>query len=172
MTTLHTPRLTLRPITPADLPEVVAYRNDPAVARFQAWPLPATLETVQGLVSDRPLGAPGWVQRAVTLGGGPLLGDVALNTHGPQAELGVTLATAAQGQGYAAEALRALIDHAFGPLGLHRLHASIDPRNAAVARLLTRLGFRHEGTAIQGYWHRGEWTDDASYALLAAEWTP
>lgn len=171
MTTLHTPRLTLRPLTPDDLPAVVAYRNDPEVARYQGWPLPATLETVAGLVSATPLGSPGWVQRAVTLREGDLLGDVALNTQGPQAEVGVTLARPAQGQGYAHEALHALVTYAFGDLYLHRLHASIDPRNVRVAALLTRVGFRHEGTSLQSYWHRGEWTDDARYGLLASEWT-
>ncbi|MVN85374.1 GNAT family N-acetyltransferase [Deinococcus sp. HMF7620] len=171
MTTLFTPRLTIRPLTPDDLPTLVAYRNDPEVARFQAWALPATLDAAQGLVSPAPLGAPGWVQRAMAHADG-LLGDLALNTRGPQAELGITLARHAQGQGYAAEALRALLTHAFGPLTLHRVYASIDPRNVAVARLLSGLGFRHEGTSRQSYWHRGEWTDDAQYALLADEWTP
>ncbi|GGL12404.1 GNAT family N-acetyltransferase [Deinococcus radiotolerans] len=171
MTTLHTPRLTLRPITPDDLPRVLTYRNDPEVARYQAWALPATLDSVAGLVSDQPLGAPGWVQRAVTLRDGTVLGDVALNTQGPQAEVGVTLARSAQGHGYAHEALHALITHAFTDLGLHRVHASIDPRNTPVAVLLTRLGFRHEGTSLQSYRHRSEWTDDALYAVLAAEWT-
>ncbi|MFC4639727.1 GNAT family N-acetyltransferase [Deinococcus hohokamensis] len=173
MTTLYTPRLTIRPLTPADLPALVVYRNDPEVARFQGWPLPSTLEQVQGLVSAAaaPLGAPGWVQRAV-VDGDVLLGDVALNTQGQQAELGVTLARAAQGQGYAREAIQAVLGHAFGALQLHRVHAAIDPRNEAVARLLTRLGFRHEGIARLAYFHRGEWTDEARYGLLASEWTP
>ncbi|WP_295815068.1 GNAT family protein [uncultured Deinococcus sp.] len=171
MTTLTTPRLTLRPLTPADLPHVLAYRNDPDVARYQGWPLPATPDSVEGLVSDAPLGSPGWVQRAVTLHGGAPVGDVGLNTHGPQAELGVTLARPAQGHGYAREALHALITYAFTELSLHRVHASIDPRNTPVAALLTRLGFRHEGTSLQSYLHRGEWTDDAVFAVLAAEWT-
>jgi RimJ/RimL family protein N-acetyltransferase len=171
MTTLTTPRLTLRPLTPDDLPAVLAYRNDPEVARYQGWPLPATPDDAAGLVSDAPLGAPGWVQRAVTLRGGEVVGDVALKTQGQQAELGVTLARSAQGHGYAREALHALITHAFQELRLHRVHASIDPRNAPVAALLARLGFRHEGTSLQAYWHRGEWTDDAHYAVLASEWT-
>ncbi|UBV43225.1 GNAT family N-acetyltransferase [Deinococcus taeanensis] len=170
MTILQTPHLILRPLTPADLAAVITYRNDPDVARYQAWPLPATQANAAGLVTDAPLGAPGWVQRAVTLHDGTLLGDVALNTRGPQGELGVTLARHAQGRGYAQEALRAVISYAVHRLGLHRLHASIDPRNTPVTALLTRLGFRHEGTFLQSCWHRGQWTDDAVYAVLAAEW--
>lgn len=173
MTVLTTPRLSLRPLTPADLPAVLAYRNDPQVARYQGWALPATLEAAAALVADAPLGTPGWVQRGVWAGA-RLAGDVALNTDcwRQQAELGVTLAAWAQGQGYAAEALRAVMAHAFDDLGLHRLQASADPRNGAVARLLTRLGFRHEGTSLRSCWHRDEWADDARYGLLRSEWTP
>lgn len=170
MTTLSTARLLIRPLTEEDLPVVVAYRNDPVIARYQGWTLPYTLEHARDLLSDEDLGAPGWVQHALALHDGPLLGDVALNTHGLQAELGITLARHAQGYGYAAEALAGLLDHLFSDLKLHRIHASIDPRNGAVARLLERVGFRHEGTHLKSYWHRGEWTDDAVYAVLREEW--
>ncbi|GAA5503418.1 hypothetical protein Dxin01_03175 [Deinococcus xinjiangensis] len=170
MTTLTTPRLTIRPLTEADLPALVAYRNDPEVARFQGWPLPSTPQQERQLISNSPLGAAGWVQRALVTPTGELVGDVGLNTQHPQAELGITLSRAAQGQGYAQEALEALLDFCFSELKLHRVHAAIDPRNRAVARLLLRLGFRHEGTHIQSYWHRGEWTDDAVYAVLREEW--
>ena len=173
---LLTPRLHLRPLRPADAPALAAYRSDPAVARYQSWPLPFTLEHAQRMVAEmenRVPGDPGWVQIGLEVrSGGALLGDLAINTDQErvQAELGFTLSASAQGQGYAHEALGALLAHAFGPLGLHRLHAGLDPRNEASARLLTRLGFRHEGTALESYWQRGEWTDDARYALLSREW--
>lgn len=169
MTTLRTPRLIIRPLSEEDLPALVAYRNDPEVARFQGWPLPYPPEQARQLVSAAELGSEGWVQRALALPDGPLLGDVALNTRRPQAELGITLCRAAQGQGYAQEAIRAVLDFAFGVLGLHRVHAGIDPRNEAVSRLLVRVGFRHESTHRQSYWHRGEWTDEAVYAVLRDE---
>lgn len=171
MTTLTTPRLLIRPLVEADLPALVAYRNDPDVARYQGWPLPSTLEQEQGLVSGNDLGAEGWVQHGIYALSGELLGDLGLNRHGLQAELGVTLARHAWGQGYAYEALNALLSHVFHDLKLHRVHASIDPRNEGVARLLTRLGLRHEGTHLKSYWHRGGWTDDAVYAVLQEEWT-
>lgn len=175
MTTLHTPRLIIRPLTEADLPALVAYRNDSEVARYQGWPLPSTPEQEQALVSGKALGEEGWVQYALTLRGGEMVGDLGLARQGPQAELGITLGRAAQGQGYASEAMRALLDFVFAELKLHRVYASIDPRNVAVAALLSRLGFRHEGTHLESYWHRrgeqgGEWTDDAVYALLREEW--
>lgn len=170
---LVTPRLTVRSLVPEDAEVLTAYRNDPAVAAFQGWATPCSLSEAHALIADmsgKQLGDPGWVQCGVEQTGGPLIGDVALRTNGGQAELGITLAARAQGHGYAAEAVAAVIAHAFTALNLRRLHASIDPRNVAVARLLTRLGFRHEGTLLEAYEHRGAWTDDALYGLLRREW--
>jgi RimJ/RimL family protein N-acetyltransferase len=50
------------------------------------------------------------------------------------------------GRGYAAEMARAVIAHAFGPLGCTALWAGCHPDNGASARLLLRLGFVEHGT--------------------------
>ncbi|MFC3862613.1 GNAT family N-acetyltransferase [Deinococcus antarcticus] len=170
MTTLTTLRLTIRPLVEADLPTPVTYRNDPDVARYQGWPLPSTLEQEQHLISSSALGREGWVQRGITLKNGESIRDLGLNRRGPQAELGITLARHAQGHGYASEAIRALLNFTFQDLKLHRVHASIDPRNHALGQLLRHAGFRHEGTHLKSYWHRGEWADDTVYAVLQEEW--
>jgi len=58
-----------------------------------------------------------------------------------RAERGYILARERWGRGVMTEALGSVIAHAFGPLGLRRLEADADPRNAGSLRLLTRLGF-------------------------------
>jgi [ribosomal protein S5]-alanine N-acetyltransferase len=62
------------------------------------------------------------------------------------AELSFWLATNAQGRGYASEATAALVHHGFSTLGLHRIEAYQLVRNAASARVLSRIGFQLEGT--------------------------
>jgi RimJ/RimL family protein N-acetyltransferase len=69
-----------------------------------------------------------------------------------------------------AEALPALVAHAFGALDLNRLEADIDPRNTASARVLERLGFRREGLLRERWIVNGEKSDSAIYGLLRAEW--
>jgi RimJ/RimL family protein N-acetyltransferase len=170
MTTLYSPRLVLRPLSEDDLPAVVAWRNDPEVSRYQGWALPYSIEMARSLLGEGlALGDEGWVQRAISLPTGELLGDVGMRTEGEQAEVGITLRPGAQRQGYAAEALRILLDHAFGPLGVHRVFASIDPRNTPVARLLERSGFHLEAHRERSYLHRGEWVDEDVYAALRGE---
>jgi RimJ/RimL family protein N-acetyltransferase len=166
---ITTPRLVLRRFRPSDDEALTAYRTDPEVARFQSWN-PAT--TAADLAAGDP-DAPGWFQYAVErTADHTLIGDLGVHTHANlmQAELGFTLSRAAQGRGYATEAVRAVLDHLFKVRGLHKVSAECDARNTASARLLDRAGFRPEGVRREHTWHNGEWTDDALFGLLAREW--
>jgi len=87
-------------------------------------------------------------------------------------ELWCVLAPAEHGRGIVTEAARAVIELAFGQLGMHRLFGDCDPRNAASARLMERLGMRREAHHVQNLWAKGEWCDSWIYALLASEWAP
>lgn len=58
-------------------------------------------------------------------------------------EIGFHLCRAHWGKGYAAEAARGTIAHAFGVLGVSKLFAGHNPKNSASARLLEKLGFRY-----------------------------
>ena len=61
---------------------------------------------------------------------------------GLELEVGYALGSAYRGHGYATEALRALIDHAFGELGVRRLVAGTGRDNPGSVRLLERVGMR------------------------------
>ncbi len=87
-----------------------------------------------------------------------------------RAEIGYTLAREYWGHGYMHEALTALLQHGFDSLRLHRIEADIDPRNTPSARVLGRLGFRHEGRLRQRWQVAGEISDSDIYGLLATEW--
>ena len=69
-------------------------------------------------------------------------------------------------QGYMTEALAAVLDFAFGHLGLHRIEAACLPRNAASRALLAKLGFQEEGYAREFLRINGSWQDHVLYALL------
>ncbi len=72
-------------------------------------------------------------------------------------------------QGYASEALRLVLDHAFGPLGLHRVEAACMPRNDASIAVLERAAFRREGIARRYLKINGRWEDHLLYARLAED---
>lgn len=173
-----TPRLLLRRFGTADLPAMVAYRSDPVVARYQSWtPDWSLLDAMEFLRQDEAtaLGTRGaWTQVAlVDRERGALVGDVALHFVAAQpdtVELGVTLARAHQGRGLAAEALRAVVSWLFSVHGTHRVLAHADARNAAVRRLLARVGLRQEAELVEADWWKDEWTTLCIYAVLAREW--
>jgi RimJ/RimL family protein N-acetyltransferase len=152
-----TPRLLMRRFEPADLPALVAYRSDPAVARYQSWTPDWSMADAEAFLSEDQailFGTPGtWTQVAlVERTGGVVVGDLALHFVAAQpdtVELGVTLAPA----------------H-----GTHRVLAQADARNAPVRRLFARLGLRQEAELVEADWWKGEWTTLCIYAVLAREW--
>ena len=87
-----------------------------------------------------------------------------------RAEVGYALARAYWGHGYMHEAMSAMVDFAFRDMQLHRLEADIDPRNAASAKTLERLGFQKEGVLRERWIVGDEISDSALYGRLASEW--
>ncbi|PYE54118.1 GNAT family N-acetyltransferase [Deinococcus yavapaiensis] len=173
---LSTDRLVLRRLRDEDAPALCAYRSDPEVARFQGWGASFGEMQARSLIEamrEREPGEEGWFQFAVAeCASGVLIGDLGLCAFGErQAEIGFTLARAAQGRGYAREAVSALLSYAFGPLHLHRVVAGIDPRNTKARALLERLKFRLEGRFVESFLEGNVWLDEDRFALLSREWT-
>jgi len=173
-----TDRLELRPLTPADEPELLTYRGRADVCRYLPFE-PMTPEVLRTrLASDLTRTAIEEEGQGLTLGvrlqsTGELIGDQVMFLRSIKhrtGELGYVLAPGAGGQGYATEASRAMLDLAFAEFDLHRVVARLDARNTASARLATRLGMRLEAHFIQDEWFKGEWSDTLVYAILASEW--
>ncbi|MEA2136178.1 MAG: hypothetical protein QOC68_4087 [Solirubrobacteraceae bacterium] len=59
---------------------------------------------------------------------------------------------------------------AFETYDLHRVYGRLEPRNAASARVLEKIGMRQEAHLIENEWVKDEWQSEAVYALLAREW--
>jgi ribosomal-protein-alanine N-acetyltransferase len=73
------------------------------------------------------------------------------------------------GQGLMSEAMLLVLDHAFGPLALHRLEANIQPGNAPSIALARGAGFRLEGYSPRYLLIGGRWRDHERYAITADE---
>jgi len=171
---VRTERLVLRSLRRGDEAAVFAYRRRADVCRY----IPADLMTEEAapqFITDRVdatnIAADGdRIVFGVELDG-QVIGDVLIRVErfgDAQAELGWVFNPEFGGRGYATEAARALVELAFGSLGMHRVWAQLDPRNGASARMCERLGMRHEAHLQQDMWLNGEWTDAAIYARGAA----
>lgn len=183
MTTLHTPRLTLRPIVEADGPALIEMFSNPRVMRYWSSPPWRGDEELQRFMAygrqmdDKRNGLRLAITRRDDLsmgdGGGRLIGQCTLFgvvMPSRRAELGYSLAESAWGNGYAAEACAELVRHGFEDLDLNRIEADIDPRNEPSAAVLRRLGFVQEGLLRQRWIVEGEVSDTAYFGLLRGDW--
>jgi len=175
---LRTERLLLRRFEDGDLEPLLVFHADPEAVRYVPFPPRdrATLAPVLARkVRSTAFAADGdLIELAVTLAeDGTLVGDVLLALRSvvhQTVEVGYIFAPRSGGQGYATEAVRALLDLAFGELGARRVVARVDERNLRSRALLERLGLRLEAHLIENEWVKGELTSEVDYALLAREW--
>jgi [ribosomal protein S5]-alanine N-acetyltransferase len=101
-------------------------------------------------------------------------GEINLSSvqRGPyqNAYVGYWIDEAMAGNGYTPEAFVVVCKFAFEDLALHRLQASIIPRNSASRRVAEKLGLRHEGVALRYLEINGAWEDHVRYAITAEDW--
>lgn len=73
------------------------------------------------------------------------------------------------GQGVATAAVALGVDHCFGPVGLHRLDATVQPSNGGSRRVLEKVGFREEGLLRRYMDVNGRFRDHTLLALTVEE---
>ncbi|CAG4969949.1 GNAT family N-acetyltransferase [Novilysobacter luteus] len=173
---LQTARLCLRGFVESDFEGLYALHSNPRAMRYWSFPAWTDASQAQGYFVSALQGRdPGrmlcW---AITLrGADALIGTATLasiDRGQGRAEIGYALHPDRWGQGLAQEAVHAVLGHAFDGLGLRRVEADIDPRNAASCRLAERMGFIREGLLRERWCVAGEVTDSAIYGVLAGDW--
>lgn len=173
----RTERLLLRPYRDSDLPAFTDLHTREDVARYLPW------ETRDELACRAALARHDSLELArdddvITLAGfdvetGRLAAELVLFLRSVEhrgGEIGYVVHPDFQGRGVASEGARALLQIAFDVLGMHRVVARIDARNTASAAVAKRIGMRHEALLVKNEWFKGEWSDEAQYALLEEEW--
>lgn len=169
-------RVVLRPLADADVDDLCSIFGDPEVMRYWSGsPWSGREEAERMLAADREaIAAGGAIRLGLSLcDGGRVVGTVSLfnrSESNRRAEIGYALARSMWGRGLMHEALVQWLGWAFGPLGLHRLEADVDPANLASRRSLERLGFRQEGLLRERWIVDGVVSDSVLYGLLAREW--
>jgi aminoglycoside 6'-N-acetyltransferase len=162
-----------------DLDALYELQSDPEVCRYLLFEPRSRDEVAAVIERDAPKArlekVDDYIQPAIRgrHSEGALMGTMYLNLSSVDdrtAEIGWLVGPRFQGQGYARECAALLLDLAFGELGLHRVYAELDPRNAASVGVCKSLGMRHEANFVEHMWLKGEWTDTGHYAILEREW--
>lgn len=174
---IDTERLVLRELKDADFNDVHEYASDPEVSRLEFWGPNSpeiTRKVVQSWLSQQQV----WPRDEVNLGvelrsQHKLIGVVTLRLKqdaNRSADFGYAFNRSYWNQGYATEAVRALIDASFRKLNVHRVWAGCDTRNVGSYRVMEKLGMRREAHFQKDVWQKGEWRDSYRYAVLREEW--
>jgi len=173
---LRTDRLVVRNPEPGDVEALLARRNDPAVARLQAWELPYPRERAKAIVADAsamsgPQDQEWWMATLVEAASGEIVGDLVVHmTNGMRtAEVGYSLARTHWGRGYATEGLDALVDWLLAEYPITRLAGMLHPENRASAMVLERTGFVFEGHTRLSFWLGDDNSDDWIYGMTRAD---
>lgn len=166
MLTLTTPRLSLSPFQESDWPFFLRLRRDPAIMRFMADI--ASQQDIRRVFDARLIDTGAFVIRQQGIA--TPVGDIGLSRsaeHPEEADVGYSIATWAQGQGYASEALRALCQYAFDEAGITALNAWVLAGNTGSQRVLEKLGFSRMEILQKVYRLNGVFHDDWVYRLTA-----
>jgi ribosomal-protein-alanine N-acetyltransferase len=83
--------------------------------------------------------------------------------------IGYWVSQADGGRGVATAALALGLDHGFGPVGLHRIEATVRPENLASRAVLQHVGFREEGLLERYLDVDGRFRDHLLVGLTAEE---
>jgi RimJ/RimL family protein N-acetyltransferase len=173
MTTIETQRLVVRPFRPDDWRDLHAYLSLPETYEFEPGE-PVDSGQARAMADDR---SRDHAFLAVELRAeGRMVGHLYFHQVEPAElrtyELGYIFNPRYQRKGYATEAARALVGHAFAVMGAHRVIAHCNPANTASWRVLEKVGFVREGHLRRNVFFRVDgdgrprWQDTFEYGLL------
>ena len=170
-----TDRLLIRGYRPDDVEALLEYYADPTVVNYLLhgpWDRARAERQVAKRIAESGIDGSSKAWAVVVERDGVVIGDVALwatDETSLRGEVGWVFNPSHSGQGFATEAVSAVLRSGFDRFGLHRVVAQMDARNKASARLCERVRMRREGCLREHHWDGGEWCDILVYGLLASE---
>lgn len=175
---LKTERLNLRALKISDAQAIFEYAKNSNVSRFTLWEPHQNVEDSRSFVIDyafqkyqettpEPFG--------IILNTNPekVIGTVGCFWVSKEAkcmELAYAIGEPFWGNGFVHEASKAVVDYVFKEMNIVRLQARCKVENRASARVMEKLGMKHEGTLRASIFHRDRYWDMHYCSVLREEW--
>ena len=174
---IETERLVLRRFRREDAEALYRnYGSDPPVHRYISYAPCQTKEGTEGFIEmhlENYEHDPDFYGWAITLDK-EVIGTIGLFHLDPWAdscEVGYSLGSRWWGQGFATEALQAVLRFAFEKVGAHRIFASHHIENTASGKVLEKAGMQYEGTLRDEQKNPdGTYSDLKLYAVLSTDY--
>lgn len=169
-------RLVLRALRVDDAEQMFAHwANDPEVTRYLSWPAHQAVETVRQRLEERQVAYQrddfydwGIEEKA----SGRLIGTITVVDQQPEigvAEIGYVLGRSFWGQGFATEAMQAVIAYLFATTDVQRIEAFHDVANPASGQVMKKNKLSFEGILRQRGRNQRGIVDLATYAILRSD---
>lgn len=174
---LETNRLILRRMVEEDVDAIYALRSNPEVMKY----IPKTCESREVALEffktiDNNLMKNEGITWAIAMKENPskMIGSIGIWRFQPEnfrGEVGYYLLPDFWRKGILKEALRPVLEFAFGKIGLHSIEAIIDPENIASENLLVAFDFKKEAHFRENFFYQGKFLDSVIYSLLKKEFS-
>lgn len=172
---LKTARLDLRPLLPADADgPYLGWFNDAEVCRYNSHHVsPYRREDALAYIESVSRSSRDLVLAVVLRESERHIGNIALEGIDPvhrSAEFAIVIGEKdCWGKGFSVEAGRALVEHGFDALNLHRIYCGTPAENLPMRKLAAALGMREEGVRRQAFFKNGCYLDIVEFGMLQSE---
>ncbi len=176
MNGIETHRLILRKIRVSDAEDMYEYASIEALTEYLLWSPHESLEYTKSFLKflTKKYKSGEYLDWGIEHKSEKKLigtcGFSSLDVDNSKAEIGYVLSPAYQGNGYAAEAVKAVISFAFETLSLNRVEARVMEGNDASCSLLEKLGMKLEGRGVEEIFVKDKFRNVLHYAILKEEY--
>lgn len=158
------PTISIRALEPEDLEFLYTIENEPKLWMVSNSNVPYSRYVLHEYIasSTNDIYKDGQVRLMIVDGAGHNVGVIDLTNFDPRhhrAEVGIVIASAYRGQGYAQEALRMLTQYARQGLRLHQLYALVSASNESSLRLFAAAGFECIARLSDWLWEAEKYVD-------------
>ncbi len=170
----------LRAVEKEDLPNFVAWLNDPEVRRGLSVHIPFSLTAEEKWFEENEKKSPNERTLAIEIQpegqGGEWVfvggcGFFDFDWQVRQAEIGIYIGEKKYwNQGFGTHVMRLLLKHGFETLNLNRISLRVHEDNPRAARSYEKAGFIKEGVLRQARFYGGEYIDVRLMSVLRSEW--
>ncbi|MGI8824951.1 MAG: GNAT family N-acetyltransferase [Chloroflexota bacterium] len=174
--TLETERLLLRRLRDSDLEDLFAFASNPVVADYLSWEPHRSYDDTQAflrhvLQSYRKGDLATWgIEHREDRKVIGTAGFVTWYRHDARAEIAYAIGREYWEQGYATEAVSAIIVYGFETMQLNRIEARCIVDNVASARVMEKARMRYEGTLREHMLVKGTHRNFHMYSILKREY--
>lgn len=174
--TIETDRLILRKIKKSDAKDLYEYCSSEVSARYSLWEPHEDLGVTRQYIS--------WLLRSEKRGeyftwgielksSGKLIGTVTLPSIDKDykvAEIGYGIIDSYWGNGYASEAIKAIMEYGFCTVGFICINAKIMKENSASVRVASAVGMQCDGLLRNGVYCKGKAHDVYVFSMLDTDY--